>query len=64
MECESLLYRTEIPSLRLTFGRASRGHWYIVDNEYCILSTDGWSVGDDHTGVREHAAGMHPRFQG
>ena len=27
------------------------GHWNAVDNEYCILSTDGWSVGDDHTSV-------------
>ena len=35
------------------------GHGYTVDDEYCVSSIDGWSVGEDHTGVRGHAAGMH-----
>ena len=40
------------------------GHGYTVDDEYCISSTDRWSVGEDHTGVRGHAAGMRPGSQG
>ena len=40
------------------------GHGYTVDDEYCVSFTDGWSVGEDHTGVRGHATGMRPRSQG
>ena len=25
-----------------------------VDDEYCVSSTDGWSIGNDHTGFRGH----------
>ena len=32
------------------------GHGYGVDNECCILSIDGWSVREDHIGVRGHVA--------
>ena len=39
------------------------GHGYAVDNEYCVSSTDGWSVGEDHTSVRGHTTGMRPRSQ-
>ena len=30
------------------------GHGDVVDNEYCVSSTDGWSVGEDHTGLMTH----------
>ena len=40
------------------------GHGYAVDDEYCVSYTDGWSVKEDRTGVRGHAAGMHPGSQG
>ena len=39
-------------------------HGYVVDNEYCISSTEGWSVEEDHISVRGHAAGMRPGPQG
>ena len=31
---------------------------YVVDDDHCISSTNGWSAGENHTGVREHAASM------
>ena len=40
------------------------GHGYAVDDEYCVSSINGWSVGEDHTGVRGHATGMRPGSQG
>ena len=40
------------------------GHGYVVDNQYCVSSTDGWSIGEDQTGVRGHATGMRPGSQG
>ena len=39
-------------------------HGYAVDNEYCISSTDGWSVGENHIGVRRHATSMRLGYQG
>ena len=41
-----------------------KGHGYIVDDEYCVSSTDGWAVGEDHTSVRELATSMRPGSQG
>ena len=34
------------------------GHGDTIHNEYCVSSTDGWLVGEDHTGLRGHAASM------
>ena len=36
-------------------------HGYVVDDEHCISSTNGWSDGENHTGVRGHATNMCPR---
>ena len=38
------------------------GHGDAVDNEYCVSSTDGWSIGKDHTCLRRHATSMCPGF--
>ena len=38
------------------------GHEDAIDNQYCVSSTYGWSVGEDHTGLRGHAASMCPEF--
>ena len=38
-----------------------KGHGEIVDDEHCVSSADRWSVREDHTGFRGHAASMHPR---
>ena len=35
------------------------GHRDVVDYEHCISSTNRWSVREDHTGFRGHAASMH-----
>ena len=40
------------------------GHGYAVDDEYCVSSIYGWSVDEDHTGVRGHATGMRLGSQG
>ena len=40
------------------------GHGDTVDDEHRFSSTDRWSVGEDYTGFRGHAASMCPRFQG
>ena len=37
-----------------------KGHGHTTDHEYNLTSTDRWSVREDHTGVRGHAAGMRP----
>ena len=36
-------------------------HGHTTDHEYNLPPTDRWSVREDHTGVRGHAASMHPR---
>ena len=36
------------------------GHRDVVNDEHCVSSTDGWSVGKDHTGFGGHAASMRP----
>ena len=38
------------------------GHGDTVDDEYCVSSTDKWSVGEDHKGFIGHAASMYPEF--
>ena len=38
-------------------------HGDTVDDEHCFSSTYRWSVGDDHTSFRGHAASMRPRSQ-
>ena len=40
-----------------------KGHGNVIDDMYCVSSIDGWSVGEDHIGVRGHVAGMRTRFQ-
>ena len=35
-------------------------HGDTVDDEHCFSSTDRWSVREDHTGFRGHAASMRP----
>ena len=40
------------------------GHGYAVDDEYCVSSIDGWSIREDHIGVRGYATGMQPGTQG
>ena len=32
----------------------SEGHGDVVDNEYCVSSTEGWSVEEDHIGLGGH----------
>ena len=38
------------------------GHGDTVDDEQCVSSTDGWSIGEDHTGLRGHAVSMCSGF--
>ena len=35
-------------------------HGDTVDDEHCFSSTDRWSVEEDHTSFRGHAASMRP----
>ena len=37
-----------------------KGYRDTADHEYNFPPTDRWSVGEDHTGVRGHAASMRP----
>ena len=37
-----------------------KGYGHTADHEYSFPPTDGWSVREDHTGVRGHAASMRP----
>ena len=37
-----------------------KGHEDTVDDEHYVSSADRWSVGDDHTDFRGHAASMRP----
>ena len=37
------------------------GHGDAVDDEHYVSSIDRWSVREDHTGFRGHAASMLPR---
>ena len=39
-----------------------KGHRDAVDNEYCVPSMDRWSIGEDHTSFRGHAASLCPVF--
>ena len=55
-------HRSQVYDSRLE--ELPEGYGYTVDNEYCVSSTDRWSVGDDHTGVRGHVVGMRPGSQG
>ena len=41
-----------------------KDHGDIIDDENNFSSLDRWSVGDDHTDFRGHAACMYPRSQG
>ena len=38
-----------------------KGYADTIDHEYSLPPTDKWSVIEDHTGVRGHAASMRPR---
>ena len=40
------------------------GHGDTVTDEHHFSSIDKWSVEEDHTGFRRHAAGLLPGFQG
>ena len=61
MECQSLSYRTGIPDFGTLLEEFPEGHGDAVDDEHrFFLSTDRWSVGEDHIGFREHAASMCP----
>ena len=40
------------------------GHGDSIDDKYCVSSIDGWSVGEDHTCLRGHAASMRLGFYG
>ena len=44
------------------FEEFPEGHGDVVDDEYCVSSIDGWSVGEDHAGLRGHVASMCPGF--
>ena len=37
-----------------------KGYGDMADHEYSLPPIDRWSVRDDHTGVRGHAANMRP----
>ena len=37
-----------------------KGHGYTVDYEHCVSSANRWSVREDHTYFRGHAASMRP----
>ena len=51
--------RPEIYSVLLEeFPKGYRG---TTDHEYNLPPTDRWSVREDHSGVRGHAASMRPR---
>ena len=58
MECQCLLYRTGIPDYDTLLEEFPEGHGDAVDDEHLFLSIDRWSVKDDHTGFRGHAASM------
>ena len=38
-----------------------KGHGDIVTVKHCVSSADKWSVREDHTDFRGHAASMRPR---
>ena len=38
-----------------------KGYGHTTNHEYSFPPTDRWSVREDHTGVRGHAASMRPR---
>ena len=38
-----------------------KGYGHTADHEYSFPPIDRWSVREDHTGVRGHAASMRPR---
>ena len=62
MECQSLSYRIGIPGLRHTFGRDPKGFGDTVDDEHYVSSVNIWSIGENHTGFRGHAASMRLGF--
>ena len=61
MECQSLSYRIGIPDFGTLLEEFPEGHGDVVDDgHHFLLSIDRWSVGEDHTGFRGHAASMRP----
>ena len=60
MECQyhSVGQRPEIYSALLE--ELPKGYRDAVDDEYRLPPIDRWSVGEDHTDVRGHAASMRP----
>ena len=61
MDCQSLSYRTGIPNYGTLLEEFPEGHRDAMDDEHhFFLSTDPWSVGEDHTGFRGRAASMRP----
>ena len=61
MECQSLSYWIGILDYGTLFEEFPKVHGDIVDDEHrFFLSTDRWSIGDDHTGFRGHVASMRP----
>ena len=62
MECRSLSYRTVISDYVTLLEEFPKGHKDVVDDEHWFfLSTDRWSIGEDHTCFRGHAASMRPK---
>ena len=60
MECQSLSHRTGILDYGTHLEEFPEGHRDVVDDNehrFCF-SIDRWSVRDDHTGFRGHAASM------
>ena len=54
----SVGYRPEAYSALLE--EFPKGYGHTADHEYGFPPTDRWLVVEDHTGVRGHAASMHP----
>ena len=48
------------PRFTAHFWLFPKGYGHTIDHEYSFLPTDKWSVREDYTGVRGHAASMHP----
>ena len=48
------------PRFTAHFWLFPKGYGHMTDHEYSFPPTDRWSVREDYTSVRGHAASMHP----
>ena len=48
------------PRFTTHFWKSFQKDGDIVDDEHCVSSADKWSVREDHTDFRGHAASMRP----